>query len=211
MSQWTLFSNHGHVLLFLARNPEARLRDVATEVGITERAVQKIVRDLQDGGILAVTKQGRRNRYRINTRKPLRHKLESHRTVGSLVRLISEGDKKPARQPAAPPAPVEADKPPWLDDHAGPPPETQAAESEPSPGPQPEPEPVAKPEPEPVPEPEPEPEPEPAPEPEPEPQPEPEPEPEPAPKALPEAPKPTRPRKRARKKKPADDQQGSLF
>ena len=60
MSKWTLFSNHGHVLLFLANDPEARLRDVAAAVGITERAVQKIVRDLQDGGVLSVSKHGRR-------------------------------------------------------------------------------------------------------------------------------------------------------
>ncbi|NNL00312.1 MAG: winged helix-turn-helix domain-containing protein, partial [Xanthomonadales bacterium] len=56
MSNWTLFSNHGHVLVCLARDPGARLRDVATAVGITERAVQKIVRDLQDGGMVSVTK-----------------------------------------------------------------------------------------------------------------------------------------------------------
>ena len=56
MSNWTLFSNHGLVLFCLARDPEARLRDVATDVGITERAVQKIVRDLQDGGMISITK-----------------------------------------------------------------------------------------------------------------------------------------------------------
>lgn len=88
MSKWTIFSNHGHVLLFLASDPEARLRDVAENVGITERAVQKIVRDLQDGGIVSVTKQGRRNRYRIHTRKSMRHELEAHCTVGQLVKLV---------------------------------------------------------------------------------------------------------------------------
>lgn len=106
MSQWTLFSNHGHVLLYLAGEPDARLRDVAEAVGITERAVQKIVRDLQDGGAISVTKRGRRNRYRINGRKPLRHELESHRSIGSLVKWM----KKPAETskpsaPAPPPSP----------------------------------------------------------------------------------------------------------
>lgn len=91
MSKWTLFSNHGHVLLLVARKPEARLRDVAVNVGITERAVQKIIRDLQDGGMLSITKHGRRNRYQVHTRKSLRHELESHVTVGQLVRLI-EGE-----------------------------------------------------------------------------------------------------------------------
>ena len=67
MSNWTIFSNHGHVLLYLANDPDARLRDVAQSVGITERAVQKIVRDLQDGGIITISKHGRRNRYRNPT------------------------------------------------------------------------------------------------------------------------------------------------
>jgi len=104
-----LFSNHGHVLLFLANDPQARLRDVAERVGITERAVQKIVRDLQDGGLLSVSKRGRRNRYHINTRKALRHPLESHRTVGNLVSLMREKPRQGARarpepEPAAPPS-----------------------------------------------------------------------------------------------------------
>jgi Mn-dependent DtxR family transcriptional regulator len=77
----------------LSRNREARLRDVAHEVGITERAVQKIVRDLQDGGYLTVTKQGRCNRYQINRRKTLRHGLESHCTVGKLLTAVG----RPAR------------------------------------------------------------------------------------------------------------------
>jgi len=93
MGDWTFFSNYGHVLVCLARNRQARLRDVATEVGITERAVQKIVRDLQDAGFLTVTKQGRCNRYHINRRRSLRHDLESHCTVGKLLALLA----KPAR------------------------------------------------------------------------------------------------------------------
>jgi hypothetical protein len=90
MGDWTFFSNYGHVLVCLARNRQARLRDVAAEVGITERAVQKIVRDLQDAGFLTVTKQGRCNRYRINKRRSLRHGLESHCTVGKLLALLAK-------------------------------------------------------------------------------------------------------------------------
>ena len=89
MSDWTFFSNYGHVLVCLARNRRARLRDVAQQVGITERAVQKIVRDLQKEGFLTVSKQGRCNRYRINRRKSLRHDLESHCTVGKLLTLVT--------------------------------------------------------------------------------------------------------------------------
>ncbi len=88
MGDWTFFSNYGHVLVCLAKNRESRLRDVAVEVGITERAVQKIVRDLQEAGFLTVSKQGRCNRYRINNRKALRHSLESQCTVGRLLSLI---------------------------------------------------------------------------------------------------------------------------
>jgi DNA-binding Lrp family transcriptional regulator len=89
MGDWTFFSNYGHVLVCLARNRQARLRDVAQEVGITERAVQKIVRDMQDAGFLTISKQGRCNRYRINKRKSLRHGLESHCTVGKLLALVA--------------------------------------------------------------------------------------------------------------------------
>jgi len=92
MSNWTIFSNHGHVLFCLARDSEARLRDVATDVGLTERAVQKIVRDLQAGGMISVSKHGRRNRYRIDNGKTLRHDLEAHCTLGALIDLI---DTKP--------------------------------------------------------------------------------------------------------------------
>ena len=94
MSDWTFFSNYGHVLVCLARNNQVRLRDVALEVGITERAVQKIVKDMQEAGFLTVSKQGRCNRYRINRRKSLRHGLESHCNVGKLLALVG----KPVRE-----------------------------------------------------------------------------------------------------------------
>lgn len=92
MGKWTLFSNHGHVLVCLARDSEARLRDVAADVGITERAVQKIVRDLQQGGMVSVTKNGRRNNYRIHKKKNLRHDLEAHCSLRDLISVVN---KKP--------------------------------------------------------------------------------------------------------------------
>lgn len=95
MGEWTFFSNYGHVLVCLARNREARLRDVAEQVGITERAVQKIVRDLQSAGYISVSKRGRCNRYRINRRKSLRHGLESHCTVGKLLTLVAQRSHSP--------------------------------------------------------------------------------------------------------------------
>ena len=93
MSDWTLFSNHGHVLVCLARDHEARLRSVASDVGITERAVQKIVKELRHAGIITITRHGRCNRYVINRRKNLRHPLESKCTVGRLLQLLSANEK----------------------------------------------------------------------------------------------------------------------
>jgi len=103
MSDWTFLSNYGHVLVCLAKNSEARLRDVALEVGITERAVQKIVKDMQDAGFLTVSKQGRCNRYRINKRKSLRHGLESHCNVGKLLTLVSKAPKQSSVKDSLPP------------------------------------------------------------------------------------------------------------
>jgi len=103
MSDWTFFSNYGHVLVCLERNNQVRLRDVALEVGITERAVQKIVKDMQEAGFLTVSKQGRCNRYRINRRKSLRHGLESHCNVGKLLALVG----KPARESKASDSPFD--------------------------------------------------------------------------------------------------------
>lgn len=112
MGDWTFFSNYGHVLVCLARNREVRLRDVAAEVGITERAVQKIVRDLQNAGYLTISKQGRCNRYHINRRKTLRHSLESHCTVGKLLTLIAKparGSTRAQQHPEAAETPVSAE------------------------------------------------------------------------------------------------------
>lgn len=85
---WTFLSNHGHVLVCLAQNPDARLRDVAQAVGITERAVQKIVSDLEAAGVVIREREGRRNRYWLHTERPLRHPIESHRTVGALLAMV---------------------------------------------------------------------------------------------------------------------------
>jgi DNA-binding MarR family transcriptional regulator len=87
--QWTLLSNHGHVLICLANDPHMRLRDVASVVGITERAIQRIILDLEQADMLTREREGRRNRYRINATQPLRHPMEQHKTVGELVEAVS--------------------------------------------------------------------------------------------------------------------------
>ena len=88
-NSWTLLSNHGHVLVCIANDPHMRLRDVAEQVGITERAVQRIILDLEQADMLRREREGRRNHYRINTKHPLRHPLEQHHTVGELVEAVS--------------------------------------------------------------------------------------------------------------------------
>lgn len=88
--QWTFLSNHGHVLVCLAQDPQARLRDVAVAVGITERAVQKILADLAAAGVVERHREGRRNRYRLHTDRPLRHPLEAHRSVAALLGMVLE-------------------------------------------------------------------------------------------------------------------------
>lgn len=95
--RWTFLTNHGHVLLCLAMSPELRLRDVAEQVGVTERAVQRIVSDLEEGGYLTRRRSGRQNEYEINADGAMRHPLESHRTVQSLIDLVEGGaiDKRP--------------------------------------------------------------------------------------------------------------------
>ena len=85
---WTFLTNHAHVLFCIAQDPEVRLRDVAARVGITERAVQRIVTDLESEGFLTVSKEGRRNRYQVHDGLPLRHPIEQHLTVKGLIDLV---------------------------------------------------------------------------------------------------------------------------
>ena len=87
-AEWTFLTNHAHVLICLAQNPEMRMRDVADRVGITERAVQRIVGDLEDAGAITRERDGRRNRYRMNPTRPLRHPVEAHCSVGELLALV---------------------------------------------------------------------------------------------------------------------------
>lgn len=66
-----------------------RMRDIAARVGITERAVQRIISDLQDAGAIERSREGRQNRYTINLNLPLRHPLEAHRTIGSIIEAVN--------------------------------------------------------------------------------------------------------------------------
>lgn len=85
---WTFLTNHAHVLFCLAEDPSARLRDVAAKVGITERAVQRIVSDLHEEGYVSIHKEGRRNSYSINQRKKLRHPVEKNVSIKELLGVL---------------------------------------------------------------------------------------------------------------------------
>jgi hypothetical protein len=93
-THWTFLTNHTHVLVHLSRNPSLVLREVALYVGITERAVQRIVADLEASGIIEREKICRQNHNRIRTDQPLRHPNESHRTIGELLALINRIQRK---------------------------------------------------------------------------------------------------------------------
>lgn len=87
--QWTFLTNHFHVLVSLSRNPYSRIRDLSDDVGITQRAVQRILAELVEDKVLKVRKEGRRNHYTINRRKRLRHHLESKHNIGDLLEILS--------------------------------------------------------------------------------------------------------------------------
>lgn len=91
--RWTFLTNYSHVLLSIARNPDILIREVAQEVGITERAARRIVADLIESGYLESSRVGRRNRYRVNASLPLRHPVEQSNQVAALLQLIQPNGK----------------------------------------------------------------------------------------------------------------------
>jgi predicted transcriptional regulator len=95
-SMWTFLTNHTHVLFCLSKNPNMRMRDIACEVGITERAVQRIVAELRAAGYLDGERDGRRVEYTILRDKHLRHPLESACRIGEVLDVL-EGGKRIVR------------------------------------------------------------------------------------------------------------------
>ena len=88
LSEWTFLTNHAHVLLSLAVDPHQRMRDIADKVGITERAVQRIITDLESAGCIERVRIGRRNEYHIHEEYQLRHPIEAHRKIKDLIQLV---------------------------------------------------------------------------------------------------------------------------
>ena len=89
-AKWTFFTNHTHVLFCISEDPDITLREAAMRVGITERATQRIVAELEDGGYLRHERIGRRNHYELIGDAPLRHKLESHVAIGDILRVLHQ-------------------------------------------------------------------------------------------------------------------------
>src|SRR5215213_11461768 len=100
-STWAFLTNHAHVLLCIARDPQSRARDIAQHVGITERAAQRILADLIADGYVTRTKVGRRNRYEIDPRGHLRHPVFRDLSIGPLIDVLRADDQPTPRQTAA--------------------------------------------------------------------------------------------------------------
>jgi len=100
---WTLLTGHGHVLVEIARNPEARIRDISPVVGLNERSVQAIVADLEAAGYLTRTRTGRRTRYTVHADSLFRHSAQEGHRVGPLLALLTSGGADQARAVAAGP------------------------------------------------------------------------------------------------------------
>ncbi|RFU40026.1 MarR family transcriptional regulator [Actinomadura logoneensis] len=89
---WTFLTNHARVLVMIARHPESRLRDIADAIGITERAAQMIVNDLEGGGYLTRTRIGRRTHYSVHPDRPFRHPADADHLVKELLAVFADHD-----------------------------------------------------------------------------------------------------------------------
>jgi DNA-binding MarR family transcriptional regulator len=95
---WGFLTNHAHVLLCIARDPQSRARDIAVQTGITERAAQRILADLIADGYITRTKAGRRNHYKIDPRGHLRHPALRDLSIGPLIEVLTTDGQAKHRQ-----------------------------------------------------------------------------------------------------------------
>jgi hypothetical protein len=101
---WTLLTGHGHVLVEIARNPGARIRDISAAAGITERTAQAIVADLEAAGYLSRTRTGRRTRYTVNPDSSFRHPAQEGLRVGPFLAVLAASGDAAEPGPAAGPS-----------------------------------------------------------------------------------------------------------
>jgi DNA-binding IclR family transcriptional regulator len=92
MTAWSFLTNHARVLVCIAHDPGVRLRDIAMTVGITERSAYSIVTDLTEGGYVVKDRDGRRNRYQIQSHLPLREAITQQRTIGEVLKVLVDSD-----------------------------------------------------------------------------------------------------------------------
>ena len=90
MARCSFLTNHARALIFIAQDPDVRLRDLAGALDITERSAYSIVMDLSDDGYIVKEKQGRRNRYHIEPDMPLPETVGRRRTIGEVLKLLSD-------------------------------------------------------------------------------------------------------------------------
>ena len=93
MASWTFLTNHAHVLVCIAKDPGVRVREIATRVGITERASQRIVGELVTEGYVERRREGRRNSYSVKGRLPMRHPMDSTHAIGEILNVLAEQDQ----------------------------------------------------------------------------------------------------------------------
>jgi DNA-binding IclR family transcriptional regulator len=93
-ANWSFLTSHARVLLCIAHDPGARLRDIAASVGVTERSAYGIVTDLAEAGYIVKQKNGRRNRYQIQAHLPLPEPAAQERTVGEVLTLLAGVDAR---------------------------------------------------------------------------------------------------------------------
>ena len=103
MANWTFITNHAAVLIYLAKNPTITAREVALEIGITERAVRTIIADLEAEGYIVKAKEGRRVRYGVKATLPLRHSTQADKQVGNLLKVLGRAGKPSRKQSAKKP------------------------------------------------------------------------------------------------------------
>jgi DNA-binding IclR family transcriptional regulator len=94
MGDWSFLTNHARALLFIAQDPDARLRDVAAALDVTERTAFGIVADLAEAGYVVKEKDGRRNRYHVQEHLPLRGSISRERTIGEVLALLTEPGRR---------------------------------------------------------------------------------------------------------------------
>ncbi len=83
--EWTFLTNHGRVLVHIAKHPRITTREIAQEVGVTERAIQKVIFELERDGYIVRHREGRGSRYTIHPELPMRHRMEHEHAVGNLL------------------------------------------------------------------------------------------------------------------------------